>query len=182
MKKMSEILSLWRILLVASILTISYLITVNLNDAIAIYRTSWPPYKSDGCIILNLHWSQGEITLNSLKTIHNVQKRGGRKVKISPFYYTLDSKDGVSMKAEYIKVPRKLHYDYFDESTGELRGGQLERDEVDFSIRVPNLHKANQIRFYKTNRSLYPYASNNQKMLLERSDNSELIGEVNILQ
>ena len=181
MKNMAEIFSLWRILLAVSIITFFYLITVNLNDAIAIYRTSWPPYKSDGCIILNLHWSQGEITLNSLKTIHNLRKRGRRKVKISPFYYTLDSKDGVTMKAEYIKVPRKLHYDYFDESTGELKGGQLERDEVDFSIRVPNFHKANQIRFYKTNRPLHPYRAN-QKMLLERSDNTELIGEVNILQ
>ena len=179
MKNMSEIFSLWRILLVASILTIFYLITVNTNDAIAIYRISWPPYKSDGCVILNLHWSQGEITLNSLKTIHDLKKRGGRKVKISPFYYTLDSKDGVTMKAEYIKVPRKLYYDYFDESTGELKGGELQRDEVDFVIRIPNLHKASRMRFYKKNRPLYPYTTN-QKMLLERSDNSELIGEVNI--
>ena len=172
--------SLWRILLVASILTLSYLITVNLNDAMAIYRTSWPPYKSDGCIILNLHWSsQGDITLNSQKTIHNLKKRSGRKVKISPFYYTINSEDGATMKAAYIKVPRKLHYDYFDESTGELKGGELQRDEVDFVIRVPNLHKASRMRFYKTNRPLYPHTTT-QKTLLERSDNSKLIGEIDI--
>jgi len=181
MRYITEIFSLWRILLVASFITIFYLMTIHFNDAIAIYRTSWPPYKSDGCIIINLHWSAGEITLNSLKKIQNLKKRVGRKVKISPFFYTLLSEDGVTMNAEYIKVPRKLYYDYFDESTGELKGGQLQRDEVDFSIRVPNLLKANQMMFYRTNRSLYPHASY-QKMLLERADNSERIGQINLIR
>ena len=179
MRHLTERFSLWCILLVVSMLTVFYLITVNLNDAIAIYRTSWPPYQSDGCILLNLHWSEGEITLTSLKTFHNLNKTGGRKVKVSPFYYTLDSKDGVTMKAEYINVPKTLHYDYFDESTGELKGGEIEREDVDFLIRVPNLQKAARMRFYKTNRSLYPYTCNQTK-LLERSDNSELIGDINL--
>ena len=179
MKNMSEIFSLWRILLVASMLTIFYLITVNLNDAIAIYRTSWPPYQSDGCIVLNLHWSEGDISLTSLKTFRHLKKRGGRKNKISSYYYTMDSNDGITMKADYINVPKTLHYDYFDESTGELKGGEIEREDVDFVIRVPNLHKAIRMKFYKTNRSLYPYTSD-QKMLLERSDNSELIGDINL--
>ena len=179
MRHLTERLSLWCILLVASMLTVFYLITVNLNEAIAIYRTSWPPYKSDGCIVLNLHWSEGKITLNSLKRFHNHKKRGGRKVKISPFYYTMDSTDGVTMKAEYINIPRTLHYDYLDESTGELKGGELEREDVDFVIRVPNLQKAARMRFYKTNRPLYPYTSSQTK-LLERSDNSERIGDVNL--
>lgn len=176
---MSNIFSLWRMLLVASVLTMFYLITVHINDAVAIYRTSWPPYKSDGWIVLNLHWSQGEITLNSLKTFHNLRKRSRRKVNIGPFYYTLDSTDGVTMKADYINVPRTLHYDYFDESTGELKGGELERDEVDFVIRVPNLQKVSRMRFYKTNRPPHPYGTH-QKILLERSDSSERIGEIEI--
>lgn len=179
MRRWIEMFSLWQILLVASMLTMVYLVTVHINDAVAIYRTSWPPYRSDGWIVLNLHWSQGEISLNSLNTFPDLKKRSRRKVSVSPFYYTLDSTDGVTMKAEYINVPRTLHYDYFDESTGELKGGELERDEVDFVIRVPNLHRTSRMRFYKTNRPLHPYGTN-QQMLLERSDSSELIGEIKI--
>ena len=84
------------------------------------------------------------------------------------------------MKAEYIKIPRSLHYDYFDESTGELKGGQIERDEFDFFLRVPDIQKAKQLIFYKTYRGSRPYGMD-KKMLLERSDNCELIGEINFL-
>ena len=82
------------------------------------------------------------------------------------------------MKAEYFKIPNKLHYDYFDESTGELTGGQLQRDEVDFVIRVPNYTKAKQVMFYKSNRTSQPYTMN-QKMLVEKADECEFLGEIN---
>ena len=89
------------------------------------------------------------------------------------------SEDGITMKAEYIKIPRSLHYDYFEESTGELKGGQIERDEFDFFLRVPDFQKTKKLIFYKTYRDSRPYTMN-KKILLERSDNSKLIGEIDI--
>lgn len=179
MKNIKNIFPLWHTLLVASVFAMGYLITVHLNDAIAIYRASWPPYQRDGFMLLNLRWSRGEITLNSLKTFPGLNKRAGRKIKSSPLYYTIDTKDGVTMKAGYIIVPRELHYDYFDEATGELKGGELLRDDVDFFIRVPNLLKADRMRFYRSNRPK-SLSGSYQPMLLERADDSELIGEIDI--
>lgn len=178
MKRLIDHFSFWRSLLLVVGIIMIYLIMVNFNDAIAIYRMSWPPYKSDGCIILNLHWSEGEITLNGTKKVQGLTKRTGRKVKNSSVFYALLSEDGITMKAEYIKIPRSLHYDYFEESTGELKGGQIERDEFDFFLRVPDIQKAKQLIFYKTYRGSRPYGMD-KKMLLERSDNCELIGEIN---
>jgi hypothetical protein len=154
-----------------------YLITVNLSEAVALYRTSWPPYESDGFAIVNLHWSEGELSVNSVKKFPGLKKRAERKVKSSPVFYTLRAEDGVTMKAEYFKAPKNLHYDFFDESTGELKGGQFQRDEFDFAIRVPNLLETEQVMFYRSNRDPRVRPTK-QKKLLERVDECESLGEV----
>ena len=133
--------------------------------------------KSDGCIILNLHWSEGEITLNSLKKIVGLKKRAGRRTITQNFFYNILSEDGETVKAGYFKIPKKLHYDYFDESTGELKGGCLKPDEIDFVLRVPYLPKAKQISFYKKDRFLQQRVMN-AKLLLETSDDNELLGTI----
>ena len=132
--------------------------------------------NSDGYVMLNLHWSEGEITLNSMKEVVGFSKRAGRKAITQPFFYTLLSEDGETIRAGYFKIPRKLYYDYFDESTAELKGGQLQRDEFDFVIRVPYFHKTKQIMFYKSDIDSHPHTT---EMLLEESDDCELIGTIN---
>ena len=179
MKKIIDYFSIWHSLLVCSLIIIIYLITISFSEARAIYSIKWPTYESDGCVILNLHWADGEITVNNIKKVFGIENKAARKVTKSSFFYTLLSEDGATMKAEYFKIPKTLHYDYFDESTGKLTGGQLQRDEVDFVIRVPNFTKAKQLMFYKSNRS----SSQNdtkQKMLLEKSDECEILGEINL--
>ena len=179
MKKIIDYFSIWHSLLVCSLIIIIYLITISFSEARAIYSIKWPTYESDGCVILNLHWAEGEITVNNIKKVFGIENKAARKVTKSSFFYTLLTEDGATMKAEYFKIPKTLHYDYFDESTGKLTGGQLQRDEVDFVIRVPNFTKAKQLMFYKSNRS----SSQNdtkQKMLLEKSDECEILGEINL--
>ncbi|UCE74876.1 MAG: hypothetical protein JSV56_04025 [Methanomassiliicoccales archaeon] len=134
--------------------------------------------NNEGCVILNLHWSEGEITLNSMKKVVGLIKRTGRKDITQSFFYTLNSKDGETVKTGNFKIPRKLHYDYFDESTGELKGGKLQRDEIDFVIRVPYFRKVKQIMFYKADIGSQSHTMS-LKMLLEESDDYELLGAIN---
>jgi len=179
MSKIKDFFTLWPSLLICTFIIMAYLITVSFSEAMAIYSITWPPYESDGCIILNLHWADGEISVNKVKKVLGIKKKTARQVIKSTFFYTLLSEDGVRMKAEYFKIPKKLHYDYFDESTGKLTGGQLQRDEVDFVIRVPNYTKARQVMFYKSNRTSQPHTMN-QKMLVEKADECEFLGEINL--
>jgi len=178
MRKIIDYFSIWHTLLVIALIIMVYLITVSFTEARAIYSVKWSPYESDGCVILNLHWADGEITLNNVKKVLGIENKAVRKVIKSSFFYTLLSENGATMKAEYFKIPKTLHYDYFDESTGKLTGGRLQRDEVDFVIRVPNFTKAKQVMFYKSNRSSQVNTMN-QKMLLEKSEECELLGEIN---
>ena len=134
--------------------------------------------ESSGFIILNLHWSEEEITLNSIKKFAGFMKRSGRKAITSPFFYMLLSEDGETMRAGCFKMPRKLYYDYFDESTGELTGGELQQDEFDFVIRVPYFHKAKQIMFYKSDGGSHHHTMNS-KMILEESDDRKFLGRIN---
>lgn len=133
---------------------------------------------NNGYIILNLHWADGEITLNSMKKVVGVVKKTGRKAMVQPFLYTLLSDEGETIRAGYFKIPKKLHYDYFDESTGELKGGQLQRNELDFVIRVPSFHQAKQIVFHKTDRDSF-YPTMNSETFLDESDDGELLGKIN---
>ena len=131
--------------------------------------------NSNGYIILNLHLSEGEITLNSMKKAMGFTKKAGRKNITQPFFYALFSEDGETIGTGRFKIPQKLYYDYFDESTGELTGGQLQRDELDFVIRVPYFHKAKQIMFYKT----YKYSYDHTMTILGESDDHVLLGTIN---
>jgi hypothetical protein len=134
--------------------------------------------NSDEYIILNLHWSEGEITLNSLNKVTGLMKRTGRRSSVQSFFYMLLTENGEKIQSDYFRVPRKLHYDYFDESTGELKGGQVNRDEFDFVIKVPSYYDANEIKFYKTAGDLVSYNVKAKRGFGE-SLNSEFLGKIN---
>ena len=165
MKKLSTISIV--ILLLFTILIFTDVLYANANSN-----------NSDGYIILNLHWSEGEITLNSMKKVVGCMKKVGRKVITRSFFYTFLSEDGETIGAGCFKIPKNLYYDYYDESTGELTGGKLHRDEFDFIIRVPSFHKAKQIMFYKSDGELHHHTMN-LKMMLEESDDRKFLGSIN---
>ena len=133
--------------------------------------------SSDEYIILNLHWSEGEITLNSLNKVTGLIKSTGRRSSVQSFFYMLLTENGEKIKSDYFRVPRKLHYDYFDESTGELKGGQVKRDDFDFVIKVPSYYDAKEIKFYKAAGDL---ASHNvkAKRVFSESFKGECLGKI----
>ncbi len=134
--------------------------------------------SSDEYIILNLHWSEGEITLNSLNKVTGLIKITDRSYSVQSFFYMLLTEKGEKIKSDYFRVPRKLHYDYFDESTGELKGGQVKRDEFDFVIKVPSYYDAKEIKFYKAGGDLASHKVK-AKRIFSESLNSECLGKIN---
>ena len=88
------------------------------------------------------------------------------------------TENGEKIQSDYFRVPRKLHYDYFDESTGELKGGQVNRDEFDFVIKVPSYYDAKEIKFYKAPGNLASY-NVKAKRVFGESLNSEFLGKIN---
>jgi len=133
----------------------------------------------DEYVILNLHWSEGEITLNGIKKVAGLIKRAGKKAIVQPFFYTITTDNGEIVKAGYFKVPRNLHFDYFDESEGELKGGQLKRDELDFVIRVPSYNNAKQINFYKKNSDLELHGVKSNTVF-KKAHTSQLLGKIDL--
>ena len=93
--------------------TVLFVIFIAFSSYIYANNTSTDEY-----IILNLHWSDGEITLNSLNKVTGLKKRTGRASSVQSFFYMLLTEDGEKIKSDYFRVPGELHYDYFDESTG----------------------------------------------------------------
>lgn len=171
---------MWQCLFVGALITLVYLVTINFNEAAALYRLNWPPYNSEGSIVLSLHWGGGEIRLNSMRRVPGLKKYSvGSKKRASNFLYKLVTEDNSTLKTDYIPLPDNIHYDYFDESTGELSGGQIKRTLCDFVIRIPYFTLAKQIQFYKIQR---PVRENYSKklFLLERADDCELVGEIDL--
>jgi hypothetical protein len=180
MKKITEYCSMWKCLFVGALIILVYLVTISFNEVVALYRLNWPPYNSEGSIILSLHWGEGEITLNSMRKVPGLKKYSiGSNIKASNFLYKVVAEDNSTLKTDYISLPDNIHYDYFDESTGELIGGQMKRTQCDFVIRIPYFTLSKQIQFYKTRRPV----SNDytkQRFLLERSDDCKLVGEIDL--
>jgi hypothetical protein len=132
--------------------------------------------SGEGYILLNLHWSEGEISVNSFKKVSGFSKKCLKVIAHQPYFYTLLDENGEIITADCFKIPKKLFYDYFDESIGELTGGKLQRDECDFVVRVPYNFKAKQITFYKGN---MPSSTMNSQKLFDQSNEYELLGTVN---
>ena len=180
MKKITDYCSMWQCLCLGALIVLVYLVTTNFNEAVALYRLNWPPYNSEGTIILSLHWGEGEIRLNSMRRVPGLKKYSiGSKKRVSSFLYKVIAEDDSTLKTDYIPLPDNLHYDYFDESTGELSGGRIKRTQCDFVIRIPSFPLSKQIQFYKTRRPVRKDYTK-QLFLLERSDDCELVGEIDL--
>jgi len=116
-----------------------------------VYTASCKTVQPDPVVIMNLHIKNGKITINSLYMakvrLHKQAKRTRDNFMV--FY----NKSGKKFTEEYFEIPRKLHFDYIDEKTGKLQGGGIERDEVDFVLKVPYSQGMKKIDFFESGSS-----------------------------
>jgi len=106
-----------------------------------VYTASCKTVQPDPVVIMNLHIKNGKITINSLYMakvrLHKQAKR------------TRDN-----FMVFYNKSGKKFtHFDYIDEKTGKLQGGGIERDEVDFVLKVPYSQGMKKIDFFESGSS-----------------------------
>ncbi len=102
--------------------------------------------------ILNLQWKQGGIFVNNFETVSGqIRKRkwlsgdsGGG------FFYRLFSDRRQLLHEGRLEITPALHFDFVDEETGELTGGAVNRNEFDFTLKIPLPDKsAQKIIFYR---------------------------------
>jgi hypothetical protein len=120
-------------------------------------------HDGDEYAIVCLQWKDGRIFVNDFQTVPGSVKK--RRVLFSrgeqPFCFRLFSSAQTPVYEEEFDIPSRLHYDYFDEETGKMGGGAVEREQADFVLKIPLSNKsADRIKFYK--RPLYPRSLNRQ--------------------
>jgi hypothetical protein len=134
--------------------------------------------RSEKFIILNLHWDNETIRLNTLHVAQGMVKNNRRLPGGEPFIYRVLSPRSEVLEEGYLTVPRLIHFDYVDSRNGQLRGGILPRREADFVVKIPAHENSQRILFYKSqaagNKSIQPTTSTAEKKL------GDMIGEIEL--
>jgi hypothetical protein len=89
----------------------------------------------DGSAVLRLHWDGQGLSVQGLKRLPG-EVQGEGRVRPGRDALLVERADGSRLEVP-LRIPRKLYFDYVDESSGALRGGAVTREAVSFSVRVP---------------------------------------------
>ncbi|MCP4715780.1 MAG: hypothetical protein GY868_11740 [Deltaproteobacteria bacterium] len=88
--------------------------------------------------IVNMQWKGGAVFVNDFETVlGKAKQRRGLFKRQNRFFYRLLGKTGSLVHEASFEVPSLFHYDFFDDETGDLSGGALEREEFNFVIKIP---------------------------------------------
>jgi len=129
--------------------------------------------------ILNLQWRRGSIFINDLRIVpgHIKKRKWLQPDATGDVFYRLFSDRDQLLQEAGIEIRPVLHFDSADEQTGELRGGAVQRDEFDFTLKIPLPEKsARKILFYR----LRPLADFKLRATLQGTTAEELPGEIQI--
>lgn len=110
--------------------------------------------REHGFIMLNLHWSKGEISVNNLEKVNRIFKKRKRVIKNKSFFFELISDNGENILSDYFEIPVDLKYDGFNQVNKSIEGGVIARNDLDFLVRVPHIDHIKEIRFFQQN-SIY---------------------------
>ncbi len=105
---------------------------------------------SSGFIMLSLHLSNGRLSLNSFKEVTGATKRAKRITKNKSFFYEILTGDDENILTDYFEVPVNLKYDNYTQ-IGDIKGGFIALNELDFIIRLPRCEDIKEVRFFKYN-------------------------------
>jgi len=110
--------------------------------------------KEIGFFILNLHWSDGKISLNSVKEVNGLFKNQKRIIKNKSFFFKVITENNENILSDYFEIPISLKYDSFNPLTKGIEGGVIARSDLDFAIRFPFIDNIREIRFFQCNSML----------------------------
>jgi hypothetical protein len=133
---------------------------------------------ADKIIILNLHWHNNTIQLNSRHFATGIFKKKRAVSGYTPFLYRVLSRHEAVIDEGYFEVPRTLHFDFTADGNEEMSGGRLDRQETDFVVKIPAYENPSKILFYQLKNNHEAKALFNTSIANETP--GEIIGEVNL--
>ena len=100
-------------------------------------------------IILNLHWNNNTIRLNSRHFAEGISKKKRAVSGRNPFLYRILSRTETVIDQGYFEIPRILHFDLPGDRNEGMGGGRFERQETDFVIKIPVFENSTKVLFYQ---------------------------------
>jgi len=123
-------------------------------------------------IILNLHWNNNTIRLNSRHFAEGISKKKRAVSGRNPFLYRVLSRNEAVIDQGYFEVPRTLHFDFSGDGNEGMDGGRFERQEADFVIKIPAHENSSKVLFYRLK------DTHNKNALFSTSTAKETPGEI----
>jgi hypothetical protein len=129
-------------------------------------------------IILNLHWYNNTIRLNSRHTAEGVFKKKRAASGRNSFLYRVLSGNKAVLDEGYFEVPRTLHFDFPADGNEEMSGGRIDRQEADFVIKIPAFKNSSKVLFFQLKGSQEAKALFSSSSVNETAE--EMIGQVDL--
>jgi hypothetical protein len=129
-------------------------------------------------IILNLHWYNNTIRLNSRHTAEGVFKKKRAASGRNSFLYRVLSGNKAVLDEGYFEVPRTLHFDFPADGNEEMSGGRIDRHEADFVIKIPAFKNSSKVLFFQLKGSQEAKALFSTSSVNETAE--EMIGQVDL--
>jgi len=129
-------------------------------------------------VILNLHWNNNTIRLNSRHFAEGISKKRGAVSGNNPFLYRVLSRTDAVIDQGYFEIPRILHFDLPGDRNEGMGGGRFERQETDFVIKIPAFENSSKVLFYQLKN-----IQNTKAVFSSSTVNAnpgEMIGQVNL--
>ena len=104
-----------------------------------------PPPQSK-ILVIDVRLKNNVLSLEKTKVVSGALKPA-RFAEEGDLYYEITSRKRSPVFSRLIRIPKQNSYDYID-STGQLRGGTSEQEDVRFVIRVPYNEAMENISFY----------------------------------
>jgi hypothetical protein len=129
-------------------------------------------------IILNLHWNNNTIRLNSRHFAEGISKKRRAVLGNNPFLYRVLSGTDAVIDQGYFEIPRILHFDLPGDGNEEMGGGRFERQETDFVIKIPVFENSTKVLFYQLKNIQDTKAVFSSSTV--NANPGEMIGQVNL--
>ena len=142
------------------------------------YQSTCHSQPVEKFIILNLHWNNNTIRLNSRHIAKGLFKKKRAAYGSNPFLYRVLSRNKAVIDEGFFEVPRTLHFDFPADGNGEMSGGRIDRHEADFVIKIPAFENSSKVLFFQLKGNQEAKALFSTSSVNETAE--EMIGQVDL--